>query len=64
MLFGYTLSLFLSFSLFSVPPKQMYIKNSDNQKVYAIAGPYLEDSPMSLTCVAENGESLFWLLLN
>ncbi|XP_074603923.1 protein turtle-like isoform X2 [Brevipalpus obovatus] len=39
-----------------VPPKQMYIKDSDNQRVYAIAGPYPEDSPMSLTCVAENGK--------
>ncbi|RWS31832.1 nephrin-like protein [Leptotrombidium deliense] len=48
-----------------VPPRGMYIKDQKGQPVYAIAGPYDEDSDLHLTCVAENGlppPSLLWYL--
>lgn len=33
----------------------MYIKDGSGQPVYAIGGPYDEDSELRLTCVVENG---------
>ncbi|RWS10218.1 CD80-like C2-set immunoglobulin domain containing protein [Dinothrombium tinctorium] len=38
------------------PPRGMYIRDHKGQAVYAIAGPYDEDSNLNLTCIAENGE--------
>lgn len=51
--------MFLSKQLFfslSVPPQEMYIVDDANNRLYAIAGPYSEESSMSLTCIARNGK--------
>ncbi|XP_053203846.1 uncharacterized protein LOC128388471 isoform X2 [Panonychus citri] len=48
-----------------VPPKGMFIKDRLDQPVYAIAGPYPQDEPMELTCIAENGKPpprILWYL--
>ncbi|XP_015784799.1 titin [Tetranychus urticae] len=48
-----------------VPPKGMFIRDRWDQPVYAIAGPYPQDSSMQLTCIAENGKpppKILWYL--
>ncbi|RWS02857.1 hemicentin-1-like protein, partial [Dinothrombium tinctorium] len=48
-----------------VPPRGIYIRDEKGQHVYAIAGPYDEDSNLNLTCIAENGApppSVLWYL--
>lgn len=46
--------------LVAVPPRGMYIKDAQGRKVYAIGGPYNEDSELRLTCVVENGKNLYF----
>lgn len=36
----------------------MYIRDASGQTVYAIGGPYDEDSELRLTCVVENGKNI------
>lgn len=40
-----------------VPPRGMYINDAQGRRVYAIGGPYNEDSELRLTCVVENGKN-------
>ena len=44
---------------FSVPPKEIIIKDSKGDRIQGVIGPYDEDEPLTLVCESIGGKKIF-----